>query len=173
MAANPAEVLPAEPAKVKFCDKSAEGSVCTFKFGNGTTLTFDTSTCDAEMQTDLAAHGALQKIGDSYAGANGDYEYAIASAQRIIQNLQDGNWKTQREGGTSAPRLSELAEAVAKIKGFDLARATEIVTALDEDQRKVLRGKDAVKAAIAQVRYEKAAAKASSAAPDDLSSLGI
>ena len=166
MAANPAEI-----SKVKFCEKGSEGTTVYFQFGNGTRLSLDVSTLEADIQNELLLHGALQKIGDSYAGAGGDYDFAVESATRIIQNLQDGNWKTQREGGPNAPRLSELAEAVAKIKGYALEQATEIVTNLSEDQRKLLRGKDTVKAAIAQLRYEKAQAKANAATTDDLADL--
>lgn len=156
-----------EETKVKFCEKSSEGSVVSFNFGNGTALTLDVSTLDAEVQTNLMLHGALQKIGDSYAGAAGDYEFAVAAAQKVIQNLQDGVWKAAREGGESKPRVTELAEAVARIKGMELAQAVEVVSSLDDEQRKALRGKDKVKAVIAQIRYEKAQAKAESATGED------
>ncbi len=154
-------------AKVKFCDKSSDGNIVSFKFGNGAELTLDVSTLDQEIQTNLMIHGALQKIGDSYAGAAGDYDFAIAAAKKVIDNLLAGEWKSGREGGgESKPRVTELAEAVARIKGMELAQAVEVISGLSDDQRKALRAKDKVKSVIAQIRYEKASKKAAESNDD-------
>lgn len=150
----------------KFCDKSAEGSVVSFKFGNNTELTLDVSTLDESIQTELMLHGALQKIGDSYAGAAGDYDFAIGNAKKVIENLLAGNWKAAREGGEAKPKTGELAEAIARIKGIEVAAAAELVNSLSDEQRKAVRGKDAVKAVIAQIRFEKAQKKAATAGDD-------
>lgn len=152
----------------KFAEKSAEGSVVRFTFGNGQALELDVSTLDESIQTELMLHGALQKIGDSYAGAAGDYDFAISNAKKVIDNLVAGNWKAAREGGEAKPKTGELAEAIARIKGIEVAQAAELVNSLSDDQRKAVRGKDAVKAAIAQIRYEKAQAKAAKASSTDL-----
>lgn len=160
-------------AKIKFCEKSFEAGVLSFKFGNGEHLTLDVTTLDEEIQQELMGHGALQKIGDSYAGAAGDYKFAIAAANKVIENLQAGQWKAAREGGEGKPRTTELAEAVARIKGMELAAATEIVNALSDDQRKALRAKDKVKAVIAQIRFEKAQAKAEKSSGEAGDDLGI
>lgn len=152
----------------KFCDKSADGSTVSFTFGNGTTLALDVSTLDETIQTELMLHGALQKIGDSYAGAAGDFDFAISNAQKVIDNLLAGNWKAAREGGEAKPKTGELAEAIARIKGIEIAQAAELVNGLSDEQRKAVRGKDAVKAVIAQIRYEKATAKAGKADAGDL-----
>ena len=161
-----------EDTKVKFADKSGEGTTCSFKFGNGETLTIDVSTLDESIQTNLMIHGALQKIGDSYAGAAGDYEFAISNAKKVIQNLLDGNWKAAREAGEAKPRTGELAEAIARIKSIDIADAQALVDGLSEEQRKAVRGKDSVKAVIAKIRFEKAQAKAAKAEGAD-ADLGI
>lgn len=150
----------------KFCDKSAEGSVVSFKFGNGKELTLDVSTLDESIQTELMLHGALQKIGDSYAGAAGDFDFAIGNATKVIDNLVAGNWKAAREGGEAKPKTGELAEAIARIKQIEVAAAAEIVNGLSDEQRKAIRAKDAVKAAIAAIRYEKAQAKAAKSGDD-------
>lgn len=157
-----------DEVKVKFAEKSSEGAVVTIKFGNGKQLTLDVSSLDQDIQTELMIHGALQKIGDSYAGAAGDYAFAEAAAGKVIENLANGLWKSTREGGEAKPRVTELAEAVARIKGMELADAVEVVTALDDDQRKALRGKEKVKAIIAQIRFEKAQKKAAASGDDDL-----
>jgi hypothetical protein len=155
--------------KVKFCDKSSEGTIVSFNFGNGETLTLDVSTLDESIQTNLMLHGALQKIGDSYAGAAGDYDFATTAAKKVIDNLLAGEWKSAREdGGESKPRVTELAEAVARIKGMELAQAVEVISGLSDEQRKALRAKDKVKAVIAQIRFEKASKKAEEAGGEDL-----
>jgi hypothetical protein len=157
-----------EESKVKFCDKSADGSIVRFTFGNGQALELDVMGLDESIQQELMLHGALQKIGDSYAGAAGDYEFAISNAKKVIDNLVSGQWKAAREAGEAKPKTGELAEAIARIKGIELAQAAELVNSLDDDQRKAVRGKDAVKAVIAQIRYEKAQKKAGATSTDDL-----
>lgn len=163
----------ATETKVKFADKSSEGTVVSFKFGNGESLSLDVSTLDESIQTELMLHGALQKIGDSYAGAAGDYAFAIANAKKVIDNLLSGNWKAAREGGTAAPRTGELAEAIARIKNLSVEDAQALVDGLSDEQRKAVRAKDAVKAVIAQIRYEKAAAKAAKAQTEGKDDLGF
>lgn len=158
-----------EDNKVKFCEKSTEGTIARFTFGNGTTLELDVSSLEEDIQRELMLHGALQKIGDSYAGAAGDYDFAISNAQKVIDNLIAGNWKAARAAsGESKPRTTELAEAIARIKGIDVAQASAIVEALSDEQRKAIRAKETVKATIAQIRYEKAQAKAAKASAEDL-----
>ena len=157
-----------EETKVKFCDKSGEGSIVSFKFGNGEELNLDVSTLDEATQQNLMIHGALQKIGDSYAGAAGDYEFAVGNAKKVIQNLLDGQWKSAREAGEAGPRTGELAAAIARIKNIEVADAQALVDTLSEEQRKAVRGKESVKAAIAAIRYEKAQAKAEKAGVEDL-----
>jgi hypothetical protein len=155
-----------EETKVKFAEKSSEGTSVSFKFGNGTELVLDVSTLNEDIQTELMLHGALQKIGDSYAGAAGDYDFAIGNAQKVIDNLIAGAWKAAREGGEAKPRTGELAEAIARLKGIEVGDAQALVDGLSDEQRKAVRAKDAVKAAVAQIRYEKAQAKAAKAGDD-------
>lgn len=150
----------------KFAEKSVEGSIVRFTFGNGTKLELDVSTLDETIQIELMLHGALQKIGDSYAGAAGDYDFAIGNARKVIDNLIAGNWKAAREGGEAKPKTGELAEAIARIKGIEVAQAAELVNGLSDEQRKAVRGKDAVKAEIAKIRFEKAQKKAANAGDD-------
>lgn len=152
----------------KFCEKSAEGTTVSFKFGDGTTLSLDVSNLDENIQNELMMHGALQKIGDSYAGAAGDYEFAKKNAQKVIDNLLGGLWKAAREGGEGKPKTGELAAAVARIKSIEVADAQAIVDTLSDEQVKALRAKASVKAAIAAIRAEKAAEKAAKATDEGL-----
>ena len=75
-----------EVKKIKFAEKTSEGTVLSFKFGNDTVLTVDLSELSEDMQQNLMVHGALQKIGDSYASAGGDFAFAIA-ALSIFQSM--------------------------------------------------------------------------------------
>ena len=153
-----------EPSKPQFCKKSwTEQGVVSFAFGNGTVLEFDTNKCNAETQMDLRCHGASQKIGDSFAGVKGNYAEGIANAKSVIEQLYAGEWTADREGG--APRLAELAEAIARIKGTDVEKTKAAVEKATDDQRKQWRSNAKVKATIAAIRAEKAQ-KALEAAAD-------
>lgn len=150
-----AEPGPAAAAKVKFCEKSwDESGVVSFTFGNGTVLAFDTNKVSAQTQLDLRCHGASQKIGDSFAGAKGNFAEGIASAQAVIDQLYADKWSADREGG--APRLGELAAAIARIKGVEVAVAMAAVEKATDDQRKTWRSNAKVKATIAAIRAEDA-----------------
>lgn len=152
-----APAVAAEPEKVQFCKKDwNDQGVVTFTFGNGTKLEFDTNKVNAETALDLKCHGASQKIGDSYAGVKGNYAQGIQNAQEVINQLYAGEWKADREGG--APRLAELAEAIARIKGTDLEKTRAAVEKATDEQRSQWRSNAKVKATIAAIRAEKAQA---------------
>lgn len=150
--------------KVKFADKEydVDTGLVVITFGNGKSVEFDSSKVSAEISKQLMLHGASQKIGDSYAGAKGNYAEAIGNAQDVIDQLYAGVWKASREDD-ARPRLAELAEAIARIKfGADAPSKLEAVKSAVEkatdDQRKEWRSNAKVKATIAQIRAEKAAA---------------
>lgn len=146
-------------AKVKFCEKEydPDTKVCYFAFGNGVKLELDVNSLSPEMQTQLMLHGAIQKIGDSYAGAKGNYVEGVQSAKDVIAQLQAGEWRAGRDD-SARPRLEELAGAIARIKGVDVAKAKAAVESATDDQRKEWRSNAKVKAEIAKMRAEKAAA---------------
>lgn len=146
-------------AKTKFCDKEydLDTGINYFAFGNGKQLEFDSNRCSDEIRKQLMLHGAAQKIGDSFAGAKGNFALGIESAQDVIDQLYAGVWKAGRGEGDSRPRLAELAEAISRIKQVELERATAAVEKATDEQRKAWRLNAKVKAVIAQVRAEKAA----------------
>lgn len=157
----------AESKKAPFCSKNwDESGIVSFTFGNGEKLEFDTSKVSERTRLDLTCHGASQKIGDSYAGAKGNFAEGISNAKAVIQQLYDDKWSADREGG--APRLGELAEAIARIKGVTLEVATAAVEKATDDQRKTWRSNAKVKAVIAQVRSEAAQKALEAATPADL-----
>lgn len=159
----------------KFCEKSSEGTVVSFKFANAEVRSLDLSSLSDETKEALMVHGALQKIGDSYAGAAGDFGFAITNVEKIMANLEAGNFNAPRAAGEAKPKTGELAEALSAIQGTSVEEAAELVEAMDDDTRKAVRAHPAVKAKIAELRAAKAAAAAAKAAAEgkgfDLSSL--
>lgn len=149
----------AEVKTPKFCDKDydLDTGVAFFSFGNGKVLEFDTNRCSEEIRKTLLLHGASQKIGDSFAGAKGNFALGLQSAQDVIDQLYAGAWSAGRGEGDARPRLAELAEAISRIKSVVLERATAAVEKATDEQRKAWRLNAKVKSVIATIRAEKAA----------------
>jgi len=151
----------------KFCVKSSEGKVCTFTFGNGTVLSIDLDTLSEEVQTELMIHGAMQKIGDSYASAGGDFAFGTACAEKVINNLQSGTFNAARTGSGVA-KVGELAQALSELQGIDVATVEASLEAATDEVRKQFRAHPAVKAKIAEIRARKAAEALAKATPASL-----
>lgn len=145
----------------RFCSKDydLDSGEAAFSFGNGTKLSINISELSDDIKAELMFHGAMQKIGDSYAGAKGDFTSGITSAQAVIDQLLAGEWRASRAAGEAKPRVTELAEAIARLKGVDLDRAVAAVQAATDDQRKGWRKNAQVSAVIAEIRADKARAK--------------
>lgn len=146
-----------EVKKVKFCEKTAEGEVLSFKFGDGETLTIDLATLSDDIRIDLMVHGALQKIGDSYASAGGDFNFGKAAAAKVIANLNEGVWGAPRAGGEGKKSVGELATALAELQGIPVETVAASLEAATDEQRKAFRAHPAIKAKIAELRSKKAA----------------
>lgn len=155
--------------KVKFCDKEydLDTSKVSFTFGNGEKLEIDANGLSPEMQKQLMLHGISQKVGDSFAGVKGNYAEGVQNAKDTIEQLQAGVWKAARDDD-ARPRLAELAEAIARIKDVPVEAATAAVEKGSEEQRKAWRSNAKVKATIAQIRAEKAAAALEAAGEQSL-----
>lgn len=154
--AAPTAGAAAKEKKIRFSnrDYDVDKKTAYFEFGNQRTLELNCGELPAEIQIQLMLHGAIQKVGDSYAGAKGDYEGAIANAQGVIDALKAGEWGVA--GDEARPRLAELAEAISRIKGTDLEKTKVAVEKATDEQRKQWRSNAKVKATIAQLRAEKA-----------------
>lgn len=152
---------PAEPKPPKFAEKDFDVDTGLFEinFGDGTRIDFDTNKLNEEIKRRAFFHGIGQKVGDSYAGAKGDFTKARESAQSVIDQLLAGEWKAARGEGEAKPRIGELSEAIARVKNVDLATATAAVEKADDEKRKTWRAHPKVKAAIAAIRSEKAQAE--------------
>jgi hypothetical protein len=147
---------------VAFCTKEIDldKKSIDFTFSDGSTRTLDVDALPEEIKTRLMLHGASQKGGDSFAGAKGDTKEALASLDKVIETLVSGSWTASRGDGETKPRTTELAQALAQLKGVTLEVAQAAVEAADEDKRKAWRGHPKIKAVIASLRAAKAEAKA-------------
>lgn len=156
--------------KLKVCKKSFDekSGIVSFAFVNDTTLTLDTSKLSSEVSTRALGHGLLQKIGDAYAGAKGDVNEAIESAQSVIEQLLAGEWMGEREA--AGPQPSLVAEAVVRAKTkagqtFDEAATRAKYTGKDsKPNRDAALKNPAVAAEYEGIRAENAAKRATEAA---------
>lgn len=109
-----------------------------------------------EIQQLALYHGLKQKLGDSAANAKGDLAFAKASIGGVIDALTGGDWN-RRGGGTGG---TLIIEAIARVKDITEAEAREKWTALSEEDQEAVKKADSIKAAMAAIRAERAAAKA-------------
>lgn len=140
---------------VAVIDQNKDAIVISFADKDGTKLEFNPQELSQEMKDRLMYHGAIQKIRDSYAGAKGDTNLAIANASSVIEGLLAGEWN-RRGGGTGG---TLLVEAIARIKGYEQSEAREKVAELSEEQREALKKSPTVAAAIAEIQAERRKAK--------------
>ena len=154
--------------KVATKDTDSETGTLDITFATGAQLSVALEELSEDIVRELTLHGLSQKIGDSYASVKGDASAAFDAAKRVIEQLKSGEWKVARASGEGKSRVSELAAAIARIKGVDVAKAAAAVAQASEDTLKLWRGNAKVKAAIADIRAEKAAARAAKAGDDEL-----
>lgn len=166
----------AEAKATRFAAKSYDLDSGEFEiaFGDGTKVGANISEFNPEIVKQLAFHGLGQKAGDSYAGAKGDFTKAREAAQSVIDQLKQGEWRSARGEGEAKPRLGELAEAIARVKGIAVDKAMAAVEKIAQDAEngpaklKEWRAHPKVKAAIAAIRSEKAQAELAAAEEKDL-----
>lgn len=147
-----------------------EGSVLTWDFEDGgENVSLDVTTLPGEIRAKNEAHGAKQKIADSYAGAKqaveeGDYPDAATYAREMvalaIKKLQDGDW-TSREPGQA--RVTDLAVALAEATGFTVEEAQERIADASKEEKASLRKHPQVAAVLARIKAERAAKNAEKA----------
>lgn len=143
--------------------------------GDKITITFPDAPTDESVVVDLnelpenivqrlAMHGLSQKLGDATAGAELDECFARVSA--VAEALHDPEGWTTRVPGTSGPRTTQLAEALAAVTGKPIEEAAAVVSELDDEQKKELRGNAQIKAELAKIKAAAAAKAAEKAAAD-------
>lgn len=114
-----------------------------------------------------ACHGLKQRGGDAESGGTPREKYEMCG--RIFDALREGNWDLPtREVDTSAI----VIEAMARVKGIKQAEVQEAYEACADDEAKAKKLADwrsnaKVKAAIADIRAERAKAAAEEADDDE------
>ncbi len=137
----------------KIATKVTTDAGVRFDFADGTQVFCDVASLPQEMIIRLAIHGASQKVGDSYAGAE-TLADAIDSATATWHNVQAGIWATGRSstGGVWVEALGRAADKPHE-------EALAVWNRLDDDARKALKRDPRVKAAKAAIDAERAQAK--------------
>jgi hypothetical protein len=119
-----------------------------------TTVTVDFSELSKEMIAKLALHGLKQKLADSAASSLTDAE-RIEKISGTADNLRAGVWNSTGGGTTSL-----LVEAIARVKKCTIEQAQMAVDGLDDEKEKAVKNNAQIKLAIAQIKTERAEARA-------------
>ena len=128
----------------------------TFTFASGEIITARLDALPNDIVRQLALHGLSQKIGDSY--ANGDV-VPYDAASNVYSMLQTGSWKVAVNSG------GQLAQALCDVTGKELDECKEVLSAMDDKAKKLLRQNPEIGKALAAIKLA-AAEKAASNAPD-------
>jgi hypothetical protein len=141
---------------------SDDFSVITFTFSDGDeVLEVRPREFSTEIQAALLAHGVAQKLGDSYAGV--DAAQAHVAAKAVLAALQEGKW-SQRVEGSSGPRVSQLAEALAAVSGRTLDECVAKIATMTDEEKKGLRSHPSIVQKLAEIKLLKAQEAARKAA---------
>lgn len=144
---------------------SADVISLSFAFTDGPTSEIVLSDLSADVLKAAAAHGLSQKLGDSYAGKDGDE--AVEAFGTVLEQLKGGEWIKVGEGvGTRPSMVADAIKAALEASG----------ETVDEDRYKLIvekvKGNDARKAALAnaaisaqyeRIKAERAVERASKA----------
>jgi len=149
----------------KIASKVMGDGFVRFEFADGEVLQCDADKIRGDIVTRLMLHGISQKVGDAYAGAESITE-ARVMAQAVWNNLAAGIWAVK------ATRGGKIVEALHRATGQPMEVCLEKFAAMGEDAKKGLRKHPDIKAALATIEAEKAAALAEAAAGTDVTDLG-
>ena len=134
-------------------------------FANGQDLTIEPRMFNETVRQCFALHGMSQKFGDSYAGV-GTADAAYDACATLVEAMSgdDGSWL--QNGESAGPRVSMLAEAVARAKPekYTVESAAAMLKEKDKAARASIAAIPTIKTAFAAIRAEKAIAAAHVAA---------
>lgn len=136
-----------------------------FKLGNGLLVEINPADLTGEIREAAMYHGLNQKVRDAAAGFSKETNFsgAFGAMQQVVDNLLGGRWNAKGGNGTS-----DLAQAVANLKGIELSEAQELINGLDDWHFAELAKKPKVKAEIARIKAERAARLAEAEEDEDL-----
>lgn len=140
----------------KVCEKSIEDGAVTFTFAHGPVYTVRPGQFTAEIQGDLTLHGLSQKLGDAYADSKGNPRVAEEYFLEVLEQLGNGEWAARR--GEGAPRVSDLAQAYARVKGVELDAAIAKVKSWDNAMKAKVRKIPEIAQALIALQQERLAA---------------
>ncbi len=148
----------------KICTKKidTDAKVVVFAFTNGDSHTVALADFPDDIKTRFALHGISQKLGDSYASADGIDE-AIEAFLGTLETTTKGDWSTRAAGGGKG-RTTMLAEALAEATGQDLDAAVAVLAEQTDEGKKAIKAHPQVRAILERISAERAAAKAAKAA---------
>lgn len=132
-----------------------------FEFAHGTVVAVNLEDFSEQTIANLVCHGLSQKLGDSYSGAESS-EQAQTFLEKVLERLKAGEWTAAREGG-GGRGVSQLVEALHRATGQPVEACNDLVQSMDDDQKKGLKEHSDIKAALAEIRAEKAAEAAAKA----------
>jgi len=143
-------------ARNRIATKAADtdkGTV-TFKWADGQTSEVNVDEWPEVVQRSAMFHGALQKLGDTYAGAD-DVESAREAFNATLDALKEGDWN-RRGTGAGGPQTTQLMEAVSAVTGKDLDTVRERFQTLTDDEKKALRKDARIALALEKIKAARA-----------------
>jgi hypothetical protein len=113
---------------------------------------------------ELVGYGIKQKIADSLTAAEDADDISLA-VERAISNLNEGKWTQRSSEGASIRGFADLFQAYCEVKGVpeeDVEKRGQLKKSLlsqSEEIIKTLRNHPSIKAIMARIASEKAAAR--------------
>lgn len=138
-------------------DVNVERGTVTFAFVGGKKLVCEYDQLSDAMQRHSGVMGINHAVGDAFSNAENPSEAYTMACDRW-DSILSGVWKN-RESGL-------LIEAFARVTKCDIDVARDKVRALDDDKRKKLAKNAKIDEAIAEIRLERAKARAADAKSD-------
>lgn len=146
-------------------DTDGQAGKILLAFGNGKTIEIEIERISEPNRTHAIYHGLSQRFGDAIAGCSKDsaYDYAEGIIHDLYAQLQTADWSKPAQGGKAkaeAP-ISDLVEAIAKIKKLDPDAIRATIEAASRETRDTWRQNARIAAELAAIvaRRLKEAAK--------------
>jgi len=135
-------------------------------FTDGRSVYVDLDELPDGIRLELLAHGLSQKLGDSYASAKGNIDFAYAECSGVAEALMKGEWNRRGAGVGGL-----LAQAIANLTGKVLADVMTALADMDGDVKTALKKRKDIKAEMAKISAERAAAQVGEGEESDLGDL--
>lgn len=129
-----------------------EDETITFYFKDRRIVVVEAGTFSADIRAIALMHGFSQKLGDAYAGVEGDVGKAYDRLTSAVTALQQG-WRVHAE---KADPDSDLIEAIVEAFGTPEDEVIETVKGLSKAEKTCLRGVPEVKAILDRMASERA-----------------